>query len=353
MSESAITGGPRQQVSDDVQVIHHLAVCLDRSPIGGRIMRHAVAMAGVLRARLTVLHALEPPHHGTMATPTDPFDWQVQRTEAEGHLDTVRSEHTTVDLSIGAEVQSIGTEVLEGRPAEQIRDGVTNHGVDLTVLASHGASGPTQWKLASTARKLIEGTPGSVLLIPARTDPEPPERDVAYDHVLVLLDGSTRAESALPLASQIVARTEDSELILLHVVPRPELPCPCPLDDDEHDLDQRLVDRNVRAAKAYLVDVDRHVARDGVRVRTHVSTDGDVRGEILRYIAENHVDLVVFSGHGQSGRAQLPVGSVASFLLEHATVPLLVVRDPTEDVPRTRPEDRSHSGLRLPQATEP
>ena len=33
--------------------------------------------------------------------------------------------------------------LLRGRPAEEIRDWVSSHGVDLTVLGSHGASGWT------------------------------------------------------------------------------------------------------------------------------------------------------------------------------------------------------------------
>jgi nucleotide-binding universal stress UspA family protein len=125
----------------------------------------------------------------------------------------------------------------------------------------------------------------------------------------VLLDGSPRAESALPLASS-VARVHGSELLLLHVVSRPERSCPCPLDEEEQeeeqDLDQRLVDRNARAADVYLEGVQKHVAGDGVQVRTLVAVDGDVRGEILRRIAEDHVDLVVFSGHGRSRSSCAP-----------------------------------------------
>ena len=39
------------------------------------------------------------------------------------------------------------------------------------------------------------------------------------------------------------------------------------------------------------------------------------------------IDLVVLSGHGRNGRTDLPCGRLTGFLLEHAPVPLLVVRD--------------------------
>lgn len=338
MSSQSVEG-PNHDIPDR-RPIRHVGVCVDRSPIGDRIVPYGVALAEAFGAKLTILHALEPPREGPGAMPTDPLEWEAQRTEARRHLAEVESEQAASGLPVGIEV-------LEGRPAEEIRDWVSSHGVDLTVLASHGESGWTEWSLASTARKLIEGISGSVLLVPAQSVQEPLKGEVTYDRILVPLDGSPRAESALPLASRI-AWVHDSELLLLHVVSRPERPCPCPLDDGEQALDQRLVDRNARAAQVYLEGVQKHVAGDGVRVRTLVAVDGDVRGEILRRITEDHVDLVVFSGHGRGGRAELPFGSVASFLLEHGTAPLLVVRERTTELVRTLPRSRSRGGVRLP-----
>lgn len=336
-SHETLDGGP--------QPIRHVGLCVDRSPVGDRVIPHAVALARAFGAKLTVLHALEPPHQGPRAKPTDPLDWEVQRAEARRHVASVEAEAAAPGLCLG-------TEILEGRAAEEIRDWVSSHGVDLTALASHGASGWTEWSLASTARKLIEGISGSVLLVPAWSVQEPQKRDLTYDRILVLLDGSPRAESALPVAESI-ARTHGSELRLLHVVPRPEHSCPSPLGAEERDLDQRLVDRNTRVAEIYLENLRKRIAAQGVQVRSQVAVDGDVRSEILRRIAEDHVDLVVFSGHGRGGRAELPFGSVASFLLEHATAPLLVVREPSTDATRTRPRSRSRTGVRSPQLSAP
>lgn len=320
--------------------IRHVVVCLDRSAVGDRVLPHAAALARAFGASLTLLHVLEPPHETAEATPIDPLEWELQRAGARRHLAAVESEHATVGLPVA-------TEVLEGRPAEEIRDWVSSHDADITVLGSHGESGWTEWSLASTARKLIEGICGSVFLVPAWSLQEPLKRAVSYDRILVPLDGSPRAETALP-AARSVARAHGAELILLHVVPSPERSCPCPREDEDYDLDTRLVERNTRAAEIYLAGIRKHVEDPSVRVRTVAAVDGDVRGEILRRIAEDHVDLVVLSGHGRGGRAELPFGSVASFLLENATAPMLVIRESRGQVAHRLPRSRSRGGVRLP-----
>ncbi|MBW2243564.1 MAG: universal stress protein [Deltaproteobacteria bacterium] len=335
----------REPSMGGTSLIRHVAVCLDRSPLGDRLVPHAVALARAFAASLTVLHALEPPHDGAETGPTDPLDWEIQRTEARRHLAAIESKAAAADLPVGIEI-------LEGHPAEELRDWVSRHSVDLTVLGSHGASGWTEWSLASTARKLVEGISGSVLLVPAWSVQQPQKDEITYDRILVPLDGSPRAESALPPALS-VARAHASELLLLHIVPRPERSCPCPHDEDEPDLEQRIVERNTHAAETYLEGMRKHVIGDGLRVRTLVAIDGDVRSELLRRIAEDHVDLVVLSGHGRGGRAELPFGSVASFLLEHATVPLLVVRERGARTTRTLPTSHSQGGARRPQLATP
>jgi nucleotide-binding universal stress UspA family protein len=322
------------------QSIRHVGVCLDRSPVGDRVLPHAAALARAFGARLTLLHVLELPPERAEATPIDPLEWELRRAEARRRLDAIESEHAAAGLPVT-------TEVLEGRPAEEIRDWVSSHDADITVLGSHGESGWTEWSLASTARKLIEGISGSVFLVPAWSLQEPLKREVSYDRILVPLDGSPRAETALP-AARSLARAHGSELILLHVVPSPERSFPCPPEGEEYDLDMRLVERNTRAAEIYLAGIRKRVADPSLRVRTVVAVDGDVRGEILRRIAEDHVDLIVLSGHGRGGRAELPFGSVASFLLENATAPMLVIRASRGQIARKLPRSRSRGGVRLP-----
>ena len=287
--------------------LHHICICVDGSPVSSWILPHGLAMARALGASITVLHVLEPPLAEGTVTSTNPLEWEMRRTEARRHLDRIAKEHGSPELPIH-------TELLEGRVTEEIRAWVTSHHVDLTVLCSHGVSGWTDRGLASTAKKLLEGLSGPTLLVPACVLKELPAREVVYERIVVPLDASPRAESALPLAVRL-ARTYGSELILIHVVPVPELTGPEPLNEEELALERRLIDRNTRVAESYLARLRDRLSDQGLRVRTVLAHD-DVRLELLRRIKEERPSLIVLSGHGRGGRTALRLGSVADFLLE-------------------------------------
>lgn len=320
--------------------IRHVGVCIDGSPISERILPHGLAMARAFGATLTVLHVLEPHRPNDRPTSTDLLEWEIRRTDALRRLDGISAEYGSPELPVE-------TELLEGRAAEEICGWVASHHVDLTVLCSHGRSGWTDWSLASTAKKLIEGLAGVTLLVPASALQEPLKREVIYERILVPLDASPRAESVLPVAAHL-ARAHGSELVLSHVVPVPELTAPVPLDEEELKLEQHLVGRNTRVAESYLALVSGRLAGQGLRARTILADDDDVRFGLLRCISEERPDLIVLSGHGRSGRTDLPLGSIANFLLEQATAPLLIVREEADGGDSVIPKHRRADSGRAP-----
>jgi nucleotide-binding universal stress UspA family protein len=160
-----------------------------------------------------------------------------------------------------------------------------------------------------------------VLLIP----PSAPEaRIVHYRRLLVPLDGSSRAESTLPLALRL-AKAEGAELLLAHVVPVPELTEVGPLEAGDLELRGQLVRRNERVAHDYLDRIRARVVKGGISARALVLCDGDVRSRLARAIVDEAVDLVVLSAQGRSGHSDVPFGSVAAYLIAHAVAPLLIM----------------------------
>ena len=298
--------------------IREIVACLDGSDLGRGVVPHARLVSDALGARLTLLHVLEADEGSPLSSvPADPLDWGLRQREARAHLQDVASELAP----LGSEVRS---ELIQGRAAEQICNWAIQHEVDLTVLCSHGSRGHTEWELASTARKLIERISGSLLLVPAEAAAR--SNTVRYERILVPLDGSLRAESVLPIAMRI-AVAQASEVVLVHIVPRPEIIRPGLLDAEGRDLERRVMDHNHRAATDYLERLSARVRRPEVRLRSVVVANGSARTQLDQVIRKERADLVVMSAHGNTGRLDSPCGSVTEYTLTHASVPLLVMRE--------------------------
>jgi len=314
--------------------IRRVVACLDGSELGRGVVPHAQLVSKALDAQLTLLHVLEADVDSTSSSvPTDPLDWGIRQREARAHLKRAASQLGPVD-------SKIHSELIQGRPAEQICHWTQDHQIDLTVLCSHGAHGLTEWDLASTARKLIDRIPGSILLIPAPIAAN--RKEARYRRILVPLDGSARAESVIPVAMRIAA-AQDAEVIFVHIVTTPEMLRVGLPDAEGADLERRVVEHNLRIATEYLNRLRARVSRSGARVRSLVVSDGSARTRLEQAIRDEQADIVVMSAHGSTGRLDSPCGNVTEHALTHASVPLLVLRE----------RDRPPSRRATPSTTRP
>ena len=80
--------------------------------------------------------------------------------QARKYLD--RMAKTLVDKGV-----KVLTEVLLGKPAEEITLFATNEGCDLIVMASHGRSGPSRWTHGSVAEKVFRTNCAPILMVRA------------------------------------------------------------------------------------------------------------------------------------------------------------------------------------------
>ena len=287
----------------------HIAACVNGSAASELVIPHAVAIARAFGGRVTVLRVVEC---GTMGdAPTDPLEWDIRRREAREHVEQVVRES-------GADVP-IAADVLESHAADEIRLWVERHQVDLMVLCRYDPPDSAEWPLA----QLLDQMPGSVLIV---RGPVATHTLVGrYRRLLVPVDGSPRAESVLPLAARVAASAA-AELLIAHVVPHPGLTEVGPPDAEDAELQERVTQRNMRVATAYLDRLRARFATSGSPTRMIVVQDGDVRTRLERLVEDEAVDLVVLSSHGQSGRTSVPYGSVTADLVFQSPVPLLIVR---------------------------
>ena len=148
-----------------------------------------------------------------------------------------------------------------------------------------------------------------------------------FKRILVPLDGSQRAERALPVAARL-ARASQGTLIVVQV-----------LDVDTHFsyigpdplLSESLLRSESSAVSQYLTQTTATLKQEGIPIEQG-ALFGIPAAMLLSAIRSSQADLVVMCSHGRTGFLRWALGSVAEKVLRDAPCSVLVVK-----LPRARP----------------
>lgn len=144
---------------------------------------------------------------------------------------------------------------------------------------------------------------------------------VQAQHLLVPLDGSHLAESALPAAAYL-AESLEATVVLIHVIERD---APEQIHGDRH-LTQP------EEASAYLDRIAANRFPADVQVQSHVHTTeaNNVAQTIVDHVEEFASDLVVMCTHGRGGLRHRLFGSIAQQVAALGRSPVLLVHPLTD-----------------------
>jgi nucleotide-binding universal stress UspA family protein len=216
----------------------------------------------------------------------------------------------------------VSSDSRRGSVAEEIvAEAETSH--DLIVMTSHGRGGLSRIWLGSVTDACLRTTECPVLVVRPPQSGEP--NDFRVDRVVVPLDGSAVAASALP-AAVALADAFGSDVLLVRSVL-----APVPLDTalfpapDWIPVDPREL---VESARADLEKVAGGVKTARGRPRVHV--DMGRHPAIAIGDAAGQGGLVVMAAHSHSGWRRAILGSVTDKVVRTADGPVLVVRPPRE-----------------------
>lgn len=92
-----------------------------------------------------------------------------------------------------------------------------------------------------------------------------------------------------------------------------------------------VIDRERRIAVDYLRQKEMELAGRGLRVAAVTLSHPFIPDAILAAIASEGADTIVMSTHGFTGLSRLVLGSVAEQVVRHASVPVILIRTPTEE----------------------
>ena len=297
-----------------------ILVPLDGSSLAECVLPHVIAIAQAFDAQVTLLRVLEHPHGSALMQAIDPLEWQLIKTEAEVYLNEV----TTRLQNLGLKVQ--GT-LKEGQAANSIIDFAHRKDIDLIVLSSHGQSGLSGWNVSSIVQKIILRAYTSMLIVRAYQSAHKDLASLGYRQIMVPLDGSQRAENVLA-PTMLLSRFYGSQLLLAHLVCKPDMISRTPLTPAEIELINKITERNRKEATRYLEEI-RSRPMEGVNIRLYIS-EGD-SADLHNVVELEGVDLVVLGAHGYSGNPKWSYGSMTLNFIVYGTTPLMIVQDISRD----------------------
>jgi nucleotide-binding universal stress UspA family protein len=140
-----------------------------------------------------------------------------------------------------------------------------------------------------------------------------------FKKVLVALDGSRLAETALPYAAELAHAVSSEEVILLRVVEGGG-------SRELHRANKYLQDRATAMVKS--MNGKEPLAGRAVRLVESIAVNaarGKAASSILEFAEHNSVDLIMTT-HGRSGIGRWVLGSVAERVMRYSGRPVLMVR---------------------------
>ncbi len=305
-----------------------LLVPLDGSPLAERALPYAEALARLGEGRVILVRAVEGNEH---AAPD--ARQSAALADAEQYLRGVGDALVTsgVEVDIATPYGDIVQQIVAESEARN---------ASLIVMGTHGRDGLARFFSGSVAEEVLQQTTRPMMLI--RTGEESSaETFPPHPRILVPLDGSLFAETALQLAHDL-ARLLDGELLLLSVItPPPPLAMGAMTFGAPPYVDFDL-DGAQRESQAYLERIGRQYGIDQALIQANVQIGGTTEG-IVESISQLGASLVVMATHARSSLSRLFFGSTATDTLHKITVPLVLLH--VDDDPELATSEQSSESV--------
>jgi len=293
-----------------------LLIPLDGSKTAEKVLPFARVLAATLKLPIELLEVVD------MAAATAHIAADKAR-----YLDKIITEGESASREHLAEIAAtfaglnVICKVIRGRPADLIIERAEADKGTLIAMATHGRSGINRWMMGSVAEKVLRGTKVPLFLVRAG-DEASADRTVGIKSILVPLDGSELAESALPTVSE-VANKLDVGIVLCRAY---ELAATAYYGSEDYlpKYDDMLRELKVEV-EDYLTKKAEALKANGLAKVSWVALEGSGADEIVRY-ANAHPDvLVAMCTHGRSGVSRWTLGSVTEKVVRHSDEPVLVL----------------------------
>jgi nucleotide-binding universal stress UspA family protein len=302
-----------------------LLVPLDGFEQAGGILPYAVRLASSLDIPIVLLTVIDPEasvvperfrnpdgQNREVGEAFDPFRLADIEAAARNMLETVANQLS--NHGVPSEYR-----VVRGVPAIEIVQTASELNCDLIAMSTHGRNIFSRAILGSVTDKVVHTSTVPVLTTTMAMKGDISVEQVKLGEVVVPLDGSALAETALPYAESL-ARCMSLEIKLVTVIDTGG-----PYQGLMDDARFAELGPEIRAnALAYLRRLAGELRAKGLSVRADV-TDGNPGVVLTQMLHEPRQRIVVMATHGLSGLSRWWLGSTTETLIRTSADPVLVI----------------------------
>jgi nucleotide-binding universal stress UspA family protein len=293
-----------------------ILVALDGSRLSESILPYARSLAKGLKIPVELLQVVEPEELVPLVAGKPARYHEILASQKESIGDYLKR----VAISF-SEPWSVQGSVEVGKAAEVIVDKAAADAGTLIAMTTHGRSGVQRWLLGSVAEKVLHATSNHLLLVRA-TEEAGTRQEAFLKSILVPLDGSELAESAIPHALEL-AKKMSLEIVLVRAFH-------LPIEDPQggYGYDERIWEMVRDEAKTYLEEKVRQLKGSGAERVTSALLEGFAAGSIIDLAQKTPQNLVAMCTHGRTGVGRWVLGSVTDRVVRHSGDPVLIIRAP-------------------------
>ena len=323
-------------------MFQRILVPLDGLEGAERAIPIAARIARTSGASIVFIRVVAPPApvgtfgggiHGTVAMEPEIDASEKDLADAASYLEAITTAFANELAGLKTEI-----DVATGPTSPTIFSAARDEYVDLIVMCSHGETGLKRWIFGSVAQEAVRHSPVPVLVLNEHGRvPFAPEANHLL-RVLVALDGSELAETALEPAAQLIAALAppaQSELHLLRVVDLPsaygKMKSQAHISDSMQEEARHEAEHYVKAVTGRLCEGP--FAAFKLNITSSISVSPDVAGTIIKQAEQARdtetstgFDVIALATHGRGGLQRLVMGSVTEHILGATRLPLLIVR---------------------------
>lgn len=286
-----------------------ILLATDFSISAQRAFAYAIKLSAVLKARLVILTVVKT------------MPWARNSASLHGR-------HTAAMLEMGRLARiaaktnlTVRPTLVFGVPSDSIVEIAQEVKATLVVMGTHGRTGWDRFELGSTAEAVVRAAPCPVLTVRgSKTDRVPMNVDrISLSRVLIPIDFSACADRALAYAGKLADPLGAGIRVLYVDEQSPINPARAsPVSSSRGNAHQLQLRKRLRRR---ILTLQRHSIQADFDIEA-----GSPRKVILAKAKEYSTDMIVMGTNGRQGLPHVVFGSVAAYVVRHATCPVLTVK---------------------------